>query len=148
MSSTYLSLHYHLVFSTKHRRPYIDPPWRDRLYEYLGGTLKSMGGFPQKIGGTPDHVHILTGLRATHTVADVLRDLKKNSSVWIHTEIGEKGFAWQEGYAAFTVSATSRDGVRRYIEHQEAHHRVKSFEEELRELLEMAGIEYDPRYLD
>ena len=148
MSSTYLSLHYHLVFATKHRQPLISVVWRSRLHEYLGGTITGLGGFPQGIGGVADHVHLLVGLRATHCVADVLREVKKASSHWIHDDIGLNGFAWQEGYAAFTVGPTARKGVRGYIAHQEEHHRVMTFREELVEMLQVVGIEYDPKYLD
>lgn len=148
MSSTYLSLHYHLVFGTKNREPVIAPEWRARLHEYLGGTISGLGGFPQGVGGVDDHVHLLVGLRATHTLADVLRELKKASSVWVHEQIGLCSFAWQEGYAAFTVGATARPAVREYITNQEEHHRAKSYREELIEMLERAGIEYDPKYLD
>jgi hypothetical protein len=73
MPSTYLSLHYHLVFSTKERLPCIEPSWRARLYDYLGGTIRGLGGFPQGINGVADHVHILTGLKATSCLADVMR---------------------------------------------------------------------------
>src|SRR5882672_10331944 len=118
MSSTYLSLHYHLVFGTKIREPSILPEWRTRLHEYLGGTIHGLGGFPEGIGGVADHVHLLVGLKATHCLADVLRELKKASSVWVHEIIGLRTFAWQEGYAAFTVSATARKGVKKYIANQ------------------------------
>ena len=148
MGSTYLSLHYHLIFATKNREPSIASAWRSRLHEYLGGTISGLGGFPQGIGGMADHVHLLVGLKATHCLADVLRELKKASSVWVHETIGLQPFAWQEGYAAFTVSATARGAVRQYIANQEEHHRAKSYLEELIELLERAGIEYDPKYLD
>lgn len=148
MPSTYLSLHYHLVFGTKNRWPSIDEKWRARLHEYLGGTLRGLGGFVESVGGVADHVHVLTGLRATHCVADVMRELKKASSIWVHDEIGEREFAWQEGYAAFTVSATAREAVQRYILHQEEHHRVRSFREELVGMLARAGVEYDLAYLD
>src|SRR5437764_1350479 len=147
MPSTYLSLHFHLVFSTKNREPTIRDTWKARLHEYLGGTIRGLGGFPEGIGGMADHVHLLVGLKATHCLADVLRELKKASSAWVHEEIGD-AFAWQEGYAAFTVSATARPGVKNYIAHQEEHHRIKSFREELIEMLAKAQIEYDPRYLD
>lgn len=148
MSSTYLSLHYHLVFSTKDRVPLIEPSWRPRLHEYLGGTVAGLEGFPQGTGGIADHVHLLVGLKATHCLADFLRELKKASSASVHDEIGMRRFAWQEGYAAFTVSATSRVAVKRYIANQEAHHRRKTFSEELVDLLDQAGVAYDPRYLD
>jgi putative transposase len=148
MPSTYLSLHYHLVFGTKNREPFIAPAWKSRLHDYLGGTIRGLGGYPEGVGGVADHVHLLVGLKATHCLADVLRELKKASSAWVHEEIGLRGFAWQEGYAAFTVSATSREAVRHYIANQEEHHRVKSFREELIEMLNKAGIEYDAQYLD
>jgi REP element-mobilizing transposase RayT len=148
MSSTYLSLHYHLVFSTKDRTPLIEASWRSRLHEYLGGTVEGLKGFPQGVGGMADHVHLLVGLKATHCLADFMRELKKASSVWVHDEIGMRPFAWQEGYAAFTVSASARTAVQRYIANQEEHHRRKTFREELVELLEKAGVEYDAWYLD
>ena len=149
MPSTYLSLHYHLIFGTKNREPLIAPDWRPRLHEYLGGTIAGLGGSPQGNGGVADHVHLLVGLKATHCLADVLRqELKKASSTWVHEEIGIEGFAWQEGYAAITVSPNARPGVQGYIAHQEEHHRAKSLRKKLIELLEKAGIEYDPRYLD
>ena len=148
MSSTYLSLHYHLVFGTKNREAIILPAWRARLHDYLGGTIRGLGAFPQGVGGVGDHVHLLVGLKATHCLADVMRELKKASSVWVHEQVGMPAFAWQEGYAAFTVSATSREAVKHYIANQEEHHRLKSFHEELVEMLNKAGVEYDPQYLD
>jgi REP element-mobilizing transposase RayT len=148
MSSTYLSLHYHVVFSTKGREPWIEPAWRDRLHEYLGGTVRGLYAFPEIVDGVADHVHLLVGLKATHCLADFMRELKKASSVWVHEEIKLRGFAWQEGYAAFTVSATAREAVRDYIAQQEKHHRGRTFREELVEMLDRAGVNYDARYLD
>jgi REP element-mobilizing transposase RayT len=148
MSSTYLSLHYHLVFGTKNREAIIAPEWRSRLHEYLGGTIRGMGGFPESVGGMADHVHLLVGLKASQCLADVMRELKKVSSGWVHEDIRLRGFAWQEGYAAFTVSATSRKSVGNYIAHQDEHHRIRSFREELVEMLNKAGMEYNPKYLD
>jgi putative transposase len=148
MPSTYLSLHYHFVFSTKNRIAFIEPSWRQRLHEYLGGTIRGLGGVPVQIGGVGDHVHLLVGLKATHCLADIVRDLKKSSSAWVHDEIAVSNFAWQEGYAAFTVSPTALDQVRGYIIHQEEHHRERTFRDELIDFLEIAGVQYDPQYLD
>ena len=148
MSSTYLSLHYNLVIGTKSREPFIEPAWRAHLHDYLGGTIRGLGGVPEGVGGVVDHVHLLVGLKATHCLADLMRELKKASSVWVHEQVGMPVFAWQEGYAALSVSATSREAVRHYIANQEEHHRVKSFREELIEMLNKAGVEYDPNYLD
>ena len=148
MASTYLSLHYHLVFATKNRDAVIVPEWRVRLHEYLGGVVSGLAGFPQGVGGVADHVHLLVGLKATHCLADVLRELKKASSVWVHEQIGLRTFAWQEGYAAFTVSATARAGVQQYIANQEEHHRARSSQDELLDMLAKAGTEYDRRYFE
>ena len=148
MPNTYLSLHYHLIFSTKRREPTIDAAWRNRLHEYLGGTINGLGGVAEEVGGVADHVHLLVGLKATHCLADVLRELKKASSAWVHETLAAPTFAWQEGYAAFTVSPTSREAIRHYIAHQEEHHRRQTFRDELIEMLTRAGVEYDERYFD
>lgn len=146
MGSTFLSLHYHVVFSTKERRPFIAPAWRTQLHDYLGGTVNGLGGFSQRVGGVADHVHLLVGLKATHCLADFMRELKKATSVWAR-ENHEPEFAWQDGYAAFTVSASKRAVVREYIENQEAHHAKRDFVSELKELLEKHEVEYNERYL-
>ncbi len=148
MASTYLSLHYHLVFATKKREAVIAPEWRSRLHQYLGGTISGLGGFSQGVGGVSDHVHLLVGLKATHCLADLVRELKKASSVWVHKEINLQTFAWQEGYAAFTVSAPTRPAVQQYIATQEEHHRSRSSREELLDMLAKAGIEYNPQYFE
>ena len=102
LSAVYL----HAVFSTKDRRPFLrDPALRASLHEYLGGISKRLECAPLRIGGVEDHVHLLIGLRATHCLADVVRDIKANSSRWANDAAREKGFQWQEGYGAFTVSA-------------------------------------------
>ena len=136
MSSTHLSLHYHLVFGTKSHQALITSTWRDRLHAYLGGVIRTLDGVPEAIGGVADHVHLLVSLRATHTLADVLRELKSVSSKWAHEELGVRSFAWQEGYGAFAVSASQLETVRRYIQQQEEHHRMHSFREEYLALLQ------------
>jgi putative transposase len=146
--STYLSLHYHLVFSTRNRTLTISDEWANRLHEYLGGTVQGLGGVPQCVGGAADHVHLLVGLKATHCLADFLRELKKAASAWVRTEMGDRDFAWQDGYSAFTVSANARDAVWRYIARQAEHHRTQSYRDELIEFLRRAEIEFDERYLD
>ena len=146
MGSTFFSLHYHIVFSTKERRPFIKPEWQPDLHSYLGGIIRGMNGVAEIVGGVEDHVHILASLRPVHRIADVLRDLKKDSSTWAKNNF-IRTFTWQEGYAAFTVSPTATDAVRRYIANQEAHHRKQSFVDELRELLNAAGIDFDEKHL-
>ena len=147
MPSTHLSLHYHLIFSTKDRVPCMQKEWRGRLHAYLGGIVNDLGGVAEKINGVEDHVHLLIGLRPTHCLADVLRDLKAGSSRWMHDEMGLTEFAWQEGYGAFTVSVSQLEAVKNYIDQQEEHHRVKTFQEEYVEFLHKCSVEYDERYL-
>src|SRR5262245_42060433 len=147
MPSTYTNLLYHIIFSTKERRPFINPELRRELHPYIGGIIRDAGGEPIEIGGVADHVHILAKLPATIAVADALRLIKSNSSKWA----GERPdlvrtFAWQTGYAVFTVSKSLVDTVRKYIQSQEGHHRKKSFKEELMDLLNKNDIAYDERF--
>ena len=107
MPATYCSLHYHAVFSTKDRYPLITRDWRDNLHAYLGGIVKNLGGVPLAIGGIEDHAHVLMGLRATHAVANVMRELKSGSSDWAHTTVGKRSFSWQPDYFGVTVSPST-----------------------------------------
>jgi REP element-mobilizing transposase RayT len=141
MASTHSSLHYHLVFSTKDRAPLISEKWRGRLHAYLVGVVRNVEGVPEAIGGVADHVHLLIGLRATARLADVVRDVKAVSSRWVHDEAGDRGFAWQEGYWVFTMSASQIEVVREYIARQEEHHGKRTFQEENVELLKRSGAE-------
>ena len=146
MGSTFYSLHYHVVFSTKERRTLIRPEWRSRLHEYLGGSVRGLDGVAEAVGGVDDHVHLLISLKTTTAPADVVREVKKASSVWV-AENHDDLFAWQEGYSIFTVSWTHAPAVRGYIAGQEAHHRQTPFMDELKRLLEKNGVKYDPKYL-
>ena len=147
MASTHVSLHYHLVFSTKNREAWFVPSTRSRLHEYLGGVIRAEGGVPHAVGGMGDHVHLLVGLKATHCLADVMQRLKSVSSRWVHEELRLAGFAWQEGYGGFTVGAADLEKVRAYVLNQEEHHRTKTFQEEYLAMLKRGLVEYDERYL-
>ena len=147
MPSTHLSLHYHAVFSTKERAPLIATPWRTRLHEYIGGVVRGLEGTPLHIGGVEDHIHMLLGLKATHCIANIIREIKKASTSWVREQIGTRAFHWQDGYGAFTVSRTNLLNVADYIRTQEEHHRRRTFREEYISFLDHHGIEYDKRYL-
>jgi putative transposase len=147
MPATHLSLHYHLVFSTKNRVPLISSDWRPNLHSYLGGIIKGIKGVPLAIGGIDDHVHLLIGVRAIHRLDYFLRDIKADSSSWVHKVVGQKKFAWQSGYLGLTVSPSQIERVRKYVLNQEQHHRRLSFQEEYLELLKLSAIEYDKRYV-
>src|SRR5581483_1016744 len=115
-------------------------------------TRTSAGSFEwrmesQRVGGVSDHMRLLVGLRATHCLADVLRELKSVSSGWVHGEIGLRHFEWQQGYGAFMVSASQCKIVRQCIERQADHHRTHTFREEYLELLRRHGVEFDERYV-
>jgi REP element-mobilizing transposase RayT len=147
MPSTHVSLHYHLVFSTKNRDPWINPTHRERIHEYIGGTIRGLGGVSHAVGGVADHVHVFAGLRTTHCLADVMRELKSESSAWIHNELRLGGFAWQEDYGAFTVSASHMESVTNYVRHQAEHHRAKTFQDEYVEMLKRGMLKFDEAYL-
>ncbi|HYO25233.1 MAG TPA: IS200/IS605 family transposase [Lacipirellulaceae bacterium] len=148
MPNTYANLLYHLIFSTKHREPTIHGDWREELFRYIGGIIRAEGGVCVEINGMPDHVHILAKIKPALAVSDMLRLIKANSSKWVNDDkdVG-RSFAWQSGYAAFSVSESRVEAVRRYIRNQAAHHRKQSFQDELVEILRRHGVECDPRYL-
>jgi putative transposase len=148
MSQSYTNLLYHIIFSTKDRKPVITEDYQPRLYEYIGGILRGTGGISLGINGTEDHVHVLTKLRPDRALSDVLRDLKANATGWMHDVFPAlEDFSWQRGYGAFTVSYSNVDEVRNYIARQEEHHRRISFRDEFIQFLKANGIEYDDRYL-
>ncbi|MCW1887099.1 IS200/IS605 family transposase [Luteolibacter flavescens] len=147
MPSTHLALHVHVIFSTKDRMPLIAPDWLDRLHSFAGGVVGNLGAVPEAVGGVSDHMHLLIGLRATHSVAEVVRSVKAVSSRWVHEEIGMPKFSWQEGYGAFSVSPSQCPVVRDYINGQAEHHRKKGFQEEYLEFLKKCGVEFDERFV-
>jgi putative transposase len=143
---SYTCLLTHIVFSTKERNPFLaDKEARDATHAYIGGIVRNLKGRAYTIGGVADHVHMLISTPPALAIADAVRTLKTNSSKWLHEEM--RGFAWQEKYSAFSVSQSDIDAVVKYIEGQEEHHRRKTFQEELLELLKEHGVEYDPRYI-
>ena len=149
MPQSYTNLIYHIVFATKNRQPKITDDVKSRLYEYIGGTIRKQGGIALAINGMSDHVHVLAKLRPDKAVSDVLRDLKANSSGWMHDVFPElRDFSWQNGYGAFTVSASQIEKVKKYIANQEEHHRkAGSFRDEFIKMLVSNEIEFDEKYL-
>ena len=137
-----------MVFSTKDRRPLITVDRQERLYAYIGGIIRGLGGISLGINGMEDHAHVLAKLRPDKALSDVLRDLKANSSGWMHDVFPEASdFSWQRGYGAFTVSSSQIGRVQRYIADQKVHHAAQTFEDEFVGLLIKNEIEFDPRYL-
>ena len=141
MGHTWDQLLVHMVYATEHREPLLDRELRPRLHAYLGATLTELGCAPIAINGMADHVHLLFRLSPGLALAEVARRLKAHSSGWIHrTQPALKGFAWQSGYSAFSVSPSLCDKVRAYIANQEQHHRLRSFADECAALLEKNGV--------
>jgi len=148
MSDSYTNLLYHIVFSTKERRPLITPEYEVRLYDYVGGMIRKVGGISLELNGTSDHIHLLAKLRPDRALSDVLRDLKANATGWMHDVFPSlRNFSWQRGYGAFTVSQASVAAVRQYIARQKEHHRKISFRDEFIQFLEENDIAYDERFI-
>lgn len=147
MGTSFTCLTYHLVYGPKNRMPVLTPGITKRLYPYMGGILRNLGGKPILMGGMPDHVHVLAFLSPTRALDDVVCALKANSSRWMHEALGLGDFAWQEGYGGFTVGYRGIEGARDYILNQAEHHREEDFLTEYRRFLEWHEIAFDPRYL-
>jgi REP element-mobilizing transposase RayT len=144
MSHSYCSNRIHLVFSTKNRKKTLSPEIQTKLWPYMAGIARNHGFEAIKIGGVEDHAHALLLLPATVPLAKTIQTLKSCSSKWLNETEAVKNFAWQEGYGAFSVSASQTDSVIKYITDQRQHHATHSFEEEFIALLNRYGVSYDP----
>ena len=136
----------HIVFSTKNREPLITAEHRDRVFEYLGGTLNAIKCPVLVVGGMPDHVHLLFVQARTLSLSETVEQVKKESSKWAK-EVVRPDFYWQNGYGAFSVSQSNVPRVRTYIQGQTEHHRRRTFQDELRAFLKRHQVEYDERYV-
>ena len=146
--STFTQSMFHIVFATKHRARVLCEDKREELFKYIWGINKRRNCHLYRINGVEDHLHILTALHPTMNPADYVKEVKVATSRWIRkNKIFEEFDGWQDGYGAFTHFITDKERLVRYIMNQEEHHRQKSFREELIELLEEAGIDYDPEHL-
>ena len=146
--STHTAISYHIVFSTKDRAPVLKQDRREELFRYIWGIIENRQGHLFRISGVEDHIHVLTSLHPTVSLADFVKDIKTGSARWIKQNAVYKGFTnWQEGYGAFTCSKRERAGLIEYIKEQEMHHRKMKFEEEYRKLLLEAGVKFDERYM-
>jgi putative transposase len=148
MPRSYRNLIYHIIFSTRERRLLITVDREERLFEYIGGIIRGLGGVCLAINGVADHIHVLCKLRPDKSLSDVIRDLKANSSGWMHDVFPNmEDFAWQNGYGAFTVSTSQIPVVERYIAQQKNHHSKSTFRDEFVQMLAVNEIEFDEKYL-
>lgn len=148
MPSTYTSLYYHFVFATKSRDPLIKSAWQARLHSYMSGIFSNREGQVLAVNGLPDHVHFLVRLSPNKPVAYVARDVKSEATKWLHSELGEDRFSWQDGYGGFTVSFRDLPMLRNYIASQEVHHRKVSLREEYLTICKENGVDPDMRFFD
>jgi len=146
--ATYTQIIYHIVFATKHRERVLEKARREDLFRYMWGIVKNHEAHLFRINGIEDHVHILTSLHPTVTLADLVKAIKTGSSKWIREENVFPQFShWQEGYGAFTHSIRDKDTLIEYIKNQETHHRGVDFLDEYRKLLKDADVKFDEKYL-
>jgi putative transposase len=137
----------HIIFSTKNRMTFLQSPdLRSEVHAYLTGTLRGLHCEPLQVGGMPDHVHILSGLSRTISLAELVKNLKTSSTMALKAK-GHSHFSWQGGYGAFSVSQSAKESVMAYIASQEIHHRKMTFQEEFRTILMKHGVLFDERYV-
>jgi REP-associated tyrosine transposase len=148
MSQSLSAVILHIVFSTKNREPWLDLDVRPRIHAYLATICRDFGGEPVRVGGVADHVHVVTTLPRTASQAQMIEQIKKISSKWIKArDVRYRGFYWQRGYGAFSVSPSQLAAVLKYVDAQEQHHRTRTFQEEYRDLLRRHGVDFDERYV-
>jgi len=151
MANTYAALYYHVIFSTKNREDFIHRDLESRVWAYLGGIADENDFKAIAVGGTANHVHLLLSLPPNLAVSKAAQLLKGGTSAWIKDARPPiprlSHFAWQDGYAVFSVSQSQLDGVVKYIKEQREHHRTKTFEEEYRAFLAKHQIAGDEKYL-
>lgn len=148
MSQSLSKVILHITFSTKDREPLLDSTIRPRMHAYLATICRDLGGKEVCVDGVSDHVHVVTTLPRTLSQAELIEEVKKASSKWIKdVDLRYRGFFWQRGYAAFSVSPSQLAAVLQYVRTQEEHHRTRTFQEEYRELLKKHGIGFDERYV-
>ncbi len=139
----------HLIYSTKHREPWIPEDVRDGLFAFQAGVFRKLESPALVIGGVEDHLHALFSLSRNQPLKTIVEEVKKSSSKWMKTDAGtgNESFRWQRGYARFSVSQSNVEEVRSYIANQAEHHRRMTFQDELRALFRRHGIAFDERYV-
>ena len=148
MAGTFSQIYIQYVFAVKGRDNLLQRPWRDEIFRYIAGIIKSKQQKPIIVNGVSDHVHVFVGLKPSMPISDLVRDIKNNSSKFINEQKFVKGkFSWQDGYGAFSYSHSQIENVYQYILNQEEHHRKKTFKDEYIEFLQKFGIEFNEKYL-
>jgi REP element-mobilizing transposase RayT len=145
---SYTSLNYHIVFSTKQRKPFLETEHIQATCKYIGGILRNHKGCLLTGSGIANHLHLAASLHPQSNLSETVQAIKGNTSKWLHENYPElKLFRWQEGYSAFSVSQSALDTVIAYIHNQPTHHKKMTFEEELISLLKKHKIDFKPEYV-
>ena len=149
MAQSLSQIYLHIIFSTKQRALSLrDPDILNRTHAYLAGACKNLGCPALMVGGVEDHVHLLCRFSKTISVADLIRELKRDSSKWLKEQApGLRTFGWQNGYGTFSISPTHVAALIKYIQNQAEHHRKETFQEELRRIFRLNGVEFDEQYV-
>lgn len=148
MSSTFSKIYIQVVFAVKKRESLISNTWEDELHRYITGGIQNNGQKLLAINGMPDHLHLLIGMKPTCCLSDLIREIKKSSTIWINeNKLSPFHFQWQEGFGAFSYSESSLDNVINYIHDQKEHHKKLNFKEEYISLLNKFKINYKEEYL-
>jgi putative transposase len=147
MANTYTQLHNHIVFATKYRDGLIDLSWQEELHKYITGIVQKNDHKMMQINSMPDHLHMLVGMRPHQSLSSLVQNVKTESAKWIKGHCLCKGFAWQEGFGAFSNSKSQVPQVVSYIQHQQVHHSKKTFREEYIHMLKESGIVFDEKYI-
>ena len=148
MPQSLAKIYIHIVFGTKNRIPFIQDMIEKELYAYIAGVLRRIDSPAMKIGGYFDHIHILCLLSRKYAISKVVEEVKKSSSKWIKTKNRDLHmFRWQNGYGAFSVSQSLLEQLEMYISNQKKHHRSKTFQDELRDLLQSYRVAFNEQYL-
>ena len=148
MPNTYTQIHIHCIFAVQNRSSLIHDTWQEELYKYITGIIQNHGHKLLQIGGMPDHVHILFGMRASESLSDLMKAVKGESSEWINKrKFVRSRFSWQGGYGAFSYSKSQLNNVVKYINSQPEHHKKKDFVSEYIDFLKAFGVEYNEQYV-
>uniref|UniRef100_Q3ASF0 Probable transposase n=1 Tax=Chlorobium chlorochromatii (strain CaD3) TaxID=340177 RepID=Q3ASF0_CHLCH len=148
MAGTYSQIYIQYVFAVKGRENLLQKPWRDDVFKYIAGIIKGKNQKPIIVNGIEDHIHVFVGLKPSMSIADLVRDIKNNSSNFINEQkFLPRKFAWQEGYGVFSYAHSQIEYVYQYISKQEEHHKTKTFKNEYLEFLQKYEISYDEKYL-
>lgn len=148
MANSYSQIYIQVVFAVKHRDAVINIEWEERLYQYITGIVQNNGQKMLAIGGVPDHIHFLIGLKPDCCLSDLVREVKKAINEFINqNKLTPTKFYWQDGFGAFSYSRSQLDNVVKYVLNQKEHHKKQSFKEEYLKFLKKYEIEYNEKYL-